>query len=54
MHPKDTDRKAYSVDPEEQSDLSLHCLPKNACPKSKDHYGKMLFTCISYGKDTAY
>ena len=26
MHPEDADKMANSVDPEEQSDLGLHCL----------------------------
>ena len=30
---------ANSVDSEEQSDLSLHCLPRPICPKIEDHYG---------------
>ena len=34
---------AKNEDPEkEQSDLGLHCLPRPACPKTWDHYGKLL------------
>ena len=33
MHPKDAEGIANSVDPEEQSDLGLHCLPMPICPK---------------------
>ena len=38
MSPKDADKMANSVDPE-QSDLGLHCLPRAICPKTWDHYG---------------
>ena len=38
LSPKDADRMANSVDPE-QSDLGLHCLPRHICPKTWDHYG---------------
>ena len=37
MSPKDADRMANSVDPdqiEEQSDLGLHCLPRPICLKT--------------------
>ena len=43
MSPKDADRMANSVDPdqtaplggaEEQSDQGLHCLPRQICPKT--------------------
>ena len=38
MRPKDADRIANSVDPdqsvEEQSDLGLHCLPRPVYPKT--------------------
>ena len=38
MHPKDVDRMANSADPEEQSDLGLHCLLRPVCPKTlEDH-----------------
>ena len=40
MHPKDADGLANSVDPEEQSDLGLYCLPRPICPKTLDHYGR--------------
>ena len=33
MHPKDADRMANSVDPE-QSDLGLHCLLRPICPNT--------------------
>ena len=34
MSPNDADGMANSVDPEEQSDLGLHCLPRHICPKT--------------------
>ena len=39
MNPKDADRMANSVDPDqtapqEQSDLGLHCLLRHVCPKT--------------------
>ena len=36
MGPKDVDRMANSVDPDqtEQSDLGLHCLSRLICPKT--------------------
>ena len=45
MHPKDADRMANSVDPDqtapkELSDLGQHCLPRPACPNPNDHYDK--------------
>ena len=36
MHPKDADRKANSIDPDQtvpEADLGLHCLLRSACPK---------------------
>ena len=33
MHPKDEARIANSVDPDQQSDLGLHCLPRSICLK---------------------
>ena len=33
FHQKDANRKANSEDPDEQSDLGLHCLPRPICPK---------------------
>ena len=44
MHPKDADRIANSVDPdqtaslEEQYGHGLHCLPRPVCPKTMGHY----------------
>ena len=32
-------RMANSEDPDQQSDLGLHCLPKSVCLKIKDHCG---------------
>ena len=34
MSPNDADGMANSVDPDEQSDLGLHCLPRPVCPKT--------------------
>ena len=34
MHPKDAAGIANSVDPDQQSDLGLHCLPRLVCPKT--------------------
>ena len=35
MGPKDADRMANSVDPDQTaSDLDLHCLPRHVCPKT--------------------
>ena len=34
MSPKYSDGIANSVDPEEQSDLGLHCLPRPICPET--------------------
>ena len=41
FHQKDADGIANSEDPDqkEQSDLSLHCLPRPIGPKILDHYG---------------
>ena len=33
MSPNDADGMANSVDPDQQSDLGLHCLPRHICPK---------------------
>ena len=49
MSPKDADRMANSVDPDqtgplEQSDQGLHCLPRTNCPKTYDHCGKCIQT----------
>ena len=33
MCPKDTDKMAISVDPDQQSGLGVHCLPRLFCPK---------------------
>ena len=45
MHPKDADRMANSVDPDQtkQSDLGLHCLPRPDCPKTWEHYSKQVW-----------
>ena len=48
MDPKDVDRMANSVDPDQtapQSDLGLHCLPRSVCPKTHDHYGYLHVFC---------
>ena len=37
MHPEDADGNANSVDPDQISDLGLHCLPRLFCPKTLDH-----------------
>ena len=34
MQSKDADGIANSVDPDQQSDLGLHCLPRPVCPKT--------------------
>ena len=44
MPPKDVDRMANSVDPDqtapkEQSDQDLHCLLRHICPNIKKFYG---------------
>ena len=39
MSPNNADGMANSVDPEVQSDLGLHCLPRPICPRTSDHYG---------------
>ena len=36
--PKDADGMANGVDPDQQSDLGLHCLPRPVCPKTYEHY----------------
>ena len=41
--PKYVEGIANIVDPEEQSDLGLHCLPRHICPKTKDHYCRLVF-----------
>ena len=39
MYPKDTDRMANSVDPDQTApDLGLHCFPRPVCPKIEDQY----------------
>ena len=45
MPPKDVDRMANSVDPDqtalkEQSDQNLHCLFRNICPNIYSFYGE--------------
>ena len=45
ISPNDAGGMANSVDPDqEQSDLGLHCLPRQICPKTYDHYGTGHFT----------
>ena len=39
MSPNDADGMANSVDPD-QTDLGLHGLPRQICPKTWDHYGR--------------
>ena len=49
MHPKDDEGIANNVDPDQtapQANLGLHCLHRPTCPKTKDHYGTLLFTYI--------
>ena len=36
---KDAKGRANSEDPEEQSDLGLHYLPRPICPKTLVHFG---------------
>ena len=42
MHPKDADRMANSVDPDQNalSDLDLHCLSRPVYPNTEDYYSK--------------
>ena len=40
MRPKDADRIANSVDPDQTAPLGLHCLPRPVHPKTKYHYRK--------------
>ena len=42
MSPYDADRMANSVDPDQTApDLGLHCLPRQICLKTWDHYGRL-------------
>ena len=48
MPPKDVDRMANSIDPDqtapqEQSDQNLHCLFRNICPNIYNFYGKSIY-----------
>ena len=38
MHPNDAEGIANSVDPDQQSDLGLQCLPRPVCPKTLERY----------------
>ena len=40
---KDVNGIANSEDPDQQSDLGLHCLPRHSRPKTKDQYGNVTF-----------
>ena len=46
MRPKVAAGIANSVEPEEQSDLGLYCLPRPVCPKTKEHYDKEILLLI--------
>ena len=41
MSPKDADGIAKSEDPDEQSNLGPHCLPRPICQKTLDHYSNL-------------
>ena len=48
MPPKDVERMANSVDPDqtaplEQSDQNLHCLLRHTCPNIENFYGSCIF-----------
>ena len=58
MHPKDADRMADSVDPDQtaprHSDLGLYCLPRPAYPKTEDQYGSKYRYYTIYRNDPKF